>query len=94
MTEKSTSFTATVPLQATPKKYNLNFITAIGAAFTALALVLSVRVILLLSVIGAFILGQIAMAAQNTYSLWVLGIFCAFTLPVLTYLDIQTRRRN
>lgn len=75
------------------KRVNLNFLTAVSASFTAIALVLSVRILLLLSVVGAFVLGEIAMQAQNTYTLWVLGIFCAFTLPVLTYLDIQTRRR-
>ena len=79
---------------STPKPRNLSFITAVSGAFTAIALILSVRILLLLSVIGAFLLGQAALVAQNTYSLWVLGIFCFFTVPVLVYLDIQTRSRH
>lgn len=82
------------PVPSAPvKKINLNFLTAVSASFTAIALVLSVRLLLVMSVIGAFVLGNVAMQSQSTYSLWVLAIFCLFTLPVLTYLDIQTRRR-
>jgi uncharacterized membrane-anchored protein len=77
----------------TSSNTRLNFTTAMSAAFAAIAMVLAVRVILLLSVVGAFILGEVAMTTQSSYSLWTLGIFCAFTLPVLTYLDIQTRKR-
>jgi uncharacterized membrane protein len=80
------------PQTKTPSSNRINFITAMSAAFAAIAMVLSVRILLLLSVVGAFVLGQVAMTTQSAYSLWVLGIFCAFTVPVLTYLDIQTRR--
>ena len=79
------------PTPQTPQR--VSFLAGVGAAFTAIALILSVRVLLLLSIVGAFILGEVAMTAQSSYSLWVLGIFCGFTVPVLTYLDIQTRRR-
>lgn len=82
----------TPPAPQIPKK-KLDFITAIGGAFAAIAAVLAVRVILLLSVIGAFVLGEIAMQSKDVYSLWVLGIFCGFTMPILSYLDIQTRRK-
>ena len=69
------------------------FLASIGGAFTAIALILSVRLLLLLSIAGAFVLGEAALASQSNYSLWVLGLFCAFTVPILTYLDIQTRKR-
>lgn len=70
------------------------FLAAMNASLTAIALILSVRLLLVLSVVGAFVLAEVAMTAANNFSLWVLGIFCAFTLPVLTYLDIQTRKRG
>ena len=88
------SQTSTPTLTSPKPQRNLSFISSIGGTFTAIAMLLSVRLLLLMSVVGAFVLAYVAIPTQNTYSLWVLGIFCLFTLPVLTYLDIQTRRRD
>lgn len=77
----------------TEKKADTNYLSAISGAFSAIAMLLSVRLLLILSITGAFTLGEAAITVQSTYSLITLGIFCAFTMPFLTYLDIQTRRR-
>jgi len=86
--------TQTISSTASPeKKANTNYLAAIGGAFSAIAMLLSVRLLLILFLAGAFTLGEAAISVQSTYSLITLGIFCAFTMPFLTYLDIQTRRR-
>lgn len=77
----------------TDKKPDTSYLSAISGAFSAIAMLLSVRLLLILSIAGAFTLGEAAITAQSVYSLIALGIFCAFTMPFLTYLDIQTRRR-
>lgn len=82
---------STVP--QTDKKPDTSYLSAISGAFSAIAMLLSVRLLLILAIAGAFILGEAAISVQSVYSLITLGIFCAFTMPFLTYLDIQTRRR-
>lgn len=86
-----TMTSSTVP--QTEKKPDTSYLSAISGAFSAIAMLLSVRLLLILSITGAFTLGEAAISVQSTYSLITLGIFCAFTMPFLTYLDIQTRRR-
>jgi hypothetical protein len=82
------------PVVQPARKTNLNFIAAVSGAFSAIAMLLSVRLLLIGSIAGAFFLGQDAMVVQSGYSLIALGTFCAFTTPFLTYLDIQTRRKD
>lgn len=61
--------------------------------FNALAAVLAVRLFLLFSVIGAFILAQTALESDGYHSIWVLTVYCSFTVIPLVWLDVQGKRR-
>ena len=90
--EVSKTLSPEVQQEVRKKTNNLNFIAAMNGTFSAIAMLLSVRLLLISSIAGAFSLGQSAMLVQSSYSLITLTIFCAFTVPFLTYLDIQTRK--
>lgn len=70
-----------------------NPLASILGMMQAIAIILSVRLFLLLSVIGAFILAYNAMQMQFDRGLWSLGIFCTLTILPLVFLDIKTRTR-
>jgi hypothetical protein len=53
--------------------------------------VLSLRAILLLAMIGAFIIAGQAMALQTPMSLGVLGIYCVFAIVPIAYLEIRNK---
>lgn len=53
--------------------------------------VLSLRAILLLAMVGAFIIASKAMALQTPMSLGVLGIYCAFAIVPIAYLEIRNK---
>ena len=60
--------------------------------FSTLAAVLAIRLFLLFAVVGAFILAQTALVSSENHSLWVLVIYCAFTILPLTWLDAYGRK--
>ncbi len=55
----------------------------------ALAQILSLRAILLLAMIGAFVLAIKAAESQTPMSLGVLGVYCAFAILPIAYLEIR-----
>ena len=67
--------------------------SGIISVLQAIAAILAVRVFILLSVIGAFILGYGALGTTDNHSLWVLGIFSVFTILPLVWLDNNTRKK-
>ena len=56
-------------------------------ALDAIARVLAVRFLLLLSVVGAFVLASMAMASQSPMSLSILCAYAALTVIPLVWLD-------
>jgi ABC-type bacteriocin/lantibiotic exporter with double-glycine peptidase domain len=81
-----------------PEKPN-NFVKTLESflpVFGVLAAVLAVRLFLLLAVVGAFILAQTALVSNDTHSLWVLVVYCGFTILPLVWLDAygRSKRRN
>lgn len=66
---------------------------ATDAAYRAVASVLAVRVQLLLSLIGAFVLALFAMQWQSPAGLYVLIAFCALTILPLVALHFLGRPR-
>lgn len=64
------------------------------AAFTAIAKVLAVRLQLLLSLIGAFVLAMGAMAWQTPAGLWVLTAWCILAVLPLVWLEWGGRPRR
>ena len=67
---------------------------ALIATFKAIAHILSIRLFLLLAVIGAFVLAFMAMSGSDVHSTWILGVYSAFTVIPLTVWDLLTRRQN
>lgn len=61
---------------------------AIVAAFAALGYALSARLILLLSLVGAFVIGIIAIRAQTIMALAILVAYAALTVIPATYLEV------
>lgn len=53
--------------------------------------VLSLRAIMLLSMIGAFVLATRAMADQTYMALGVLGVYCLFGIIPIAYLEIRRK---
>ena len=53
--------------------------------------VLSVRALLLLAIVGAFILAVKSMTDQSYMSLGVLGVYCAFAIVPIAYLEIRSK---
>lgn len=65
---------------------------AIVAAFAALGYALSARLILTMSLLGAFVLGVMAMRAPSTMSLLVLIAYCALTVIPSAALELFGKR--
>lgn len=63
-------------------------------AFTGLGYALSSRALLLLSLIGAFVLGWRAETSQTLASLEVLGVYGIFTIVPVTWLEIAKRKMS
>lgn len=83
--------TETTPRAPAPSLAEPSTLSVVVAAFTGLGYALSARSLLLLAVVFNFVLGLKAMDAQTLSSLEVLGVFCAFTIPPLAYLEIRRR---
>lgn len=66
----------------------------ITANFKALALILAARVLLLLTLIGAFALALGAMAWQTPMGLYVLIAFCCLTVLPMAWLEVAGRMRR
>jgi hypothetical protein len=79
---------------ANPGLSNKSNNEALLAVFKVLSQVLAIRLFLLLAVIGAFILAYIAMSSPDAHTLWVLGIYCAFTVLPLVFWDLASRGRE
>jgi len=62
--------------------------------FQAIGMILAVRVILLLSVCGAFSLAIIAMQSQTNQAIGILVSFVALTVLPLVWLDRNGRRKT
>lgn len=65
---------------------------AIVAAFTALGYALSARLILTLSLVGAFALGVMAMRTNTVLSMCILIAYCALTVVPAAALEILGKR--
>lgn len=70
------------------------FSDAIISAFVALGYVLSARMILLLSMIGAFALGALAMRDPTILRLLVLFVYACFTVVPIALLEAFGKRRE
>jgi len=79
------------PEPTAPRAPSLALETAV-AVIQAGAYALSARALLLLSLIGAFVLANQAMASQTLMSLTVLLIYGLLTVPALTYLETRRGR--
>lgn len=76
-----------------PKKNALaETLNAMLPVFATLAAVLAVRLFLLFAIIGAFILAQSALTDTTDHGIWVLAVYCAFTILPLVYLEIHGKR--
>ena len=67
---------------------------AFVGVLAALTSLLAARLLLLLSISGAFVLAVMAMQAQSYAQLAVLVSFCCLTVLPMTYLDVVTHRRG
>lgn len=78
-----------------PEKPNplVKTLEAFLPVFGTLAAVLAVRLFLLFAVVGAFILAQAALTSNDTHSMWVLVVYCAFTILPLVWLDAFGRKK-
>lgn len=61
------------------------------AAFTGLGYALSVRALLLMALVGAFVIGFKAMEAQTPIAMIGLSIYALFTVVPIAYLEIARR---
>lgn len=67
---------------------------AFVGVLSALAALLAARLLLLLSIAGAFVLALLTVRAESYLGLAVLSAFCALTVIPMTYLDVVTHRRG
>lgn len=74
---------------APPQKDNRSQIIAV---LQAIALVLAVRILLLLSIVGGFVLAVMAMRAPSTEAIVVLISYCCLTVLPLVWLERYGRR--
>ena len=82
------------PQPQQPPQHNVAVLLAVQGAFRAIALVLSVRLLLLLSLIGAFVLGYNAMQSQTWLGLAVLTAYSALTIIPLVALAWPNRPQS
>jgi len=55
----------------------------------AISAILAIRLFLLLSVAGAFVLAFMAMADTTSHSIWVLAVYCVLTVLPLVFLSFK-----
>lgn len=67
---------------------------AFVGVLAALASLLAARLLLLLSIAGAFVLALLATRSESYPGLAILVAFCLLTVVPLTYLDVVTHRRG
>jgi hypothetical protein len=67
---------------------------AMLAAFAAIGFAVSARVLLFLSLIGAFVLATMAMLSQTNMSAIILSLFCVLTVVPLVALEISARKKD
>ncbi|MGB6501649.1 MAG: hypothetical protein WBG19_09705 [Thermoplasmata archaeon] len=79
----------TAPARTTSSnKYSVDY-SAIVAVIRAISAILAVRLFLLLSVIGSFVLAYLAMLDTTTHSIWVLVAYCVLTVLPLVFLSFK-----
>ncbi len=79
------------PIAAVPPSRAEHAFVGVLAALTSL---LAARLLLLLSIAGAFVLGLLASRSGSYVALATLVAFCCLTVLPMTYLDVQTHRRG
>lgn len=55
----------------------------------AISAILAVRLFLLLSVVGSFVLAFMAMSDTTSHSIWVLAVYCVLTVLPLVFLSFK-----
>lgn len=78
------------PVAAPPPRADSAFIGVLAA----LATLLAARLLLLLSIAGAFVLALLAVRAESNGALAVLVAFCLLTVIPVVVLDVITHRRG
>lgn len=78
--------------ESTPAGRRVQLPDAIVAVFAALGYVLSARMLLLLSITGAFVLGVIAMVSPSPMRLGVLIAYVLFTVIPIALLEAFGKR--
>ena len=78
-----------------PEKENilLRTFNELLPVFGALVAILAIRLFLLFAVVGAFILAQSALTDESTHGIWVLAVYCAFTILPLVAMDIVGKKK-
>lgn len=80
-----------VPAPPTPK---IDDTAIMIAAANMLIKALSVRALLAMALVGAFIIGVFAMAKGDAMSLWTLGVYAAVTVIPVALLEMRRREPN
>lgn len=60
-------------------------------AYAALGYALSARALLMLALVGAFVMAVLAIHSQTVFSLIALGLYCAFAILPVAYLEARKR---
>jgi hypothetical protein len=79
----------TIPIRTPPTRPST--LEVVVASFAALGYALSARSLLLLSLVGAFVLGLKAMDLQTPLACGMLAVYCAFTVCPVAYLEVRRR---
>jgi hypothetical protein len=80
--------------ETTEKNPVLSALDTFLPVFGALAAILAVRLFLLLAIIGAFVIAQMAMDDMTNHGLYVLIGYCGFTVIPLCWLDTYGKRKG
>lgn len=78
--------------QSAPAPDKSEAMKALLAMLQAIALILSIRFFLFLSLVGGFVLALLAMSAQTTMSVVVLVSYCLLVLAPVVYLESKNKR--
>lgn len=62
--------------------------------FAVLATILAIRLFLLFAIVGAFILAQTALSDTSDHGIWVLAVYCVFTILPLAWLETQKKKSD
>ena len=73
-------------------KQSIAYNSQVLAVTNALVKVLAVRAYLFFALIGAFVLGLIALDKGTWIALSILGAYCCLTVIPLCWLDVKTRQ--